>query len=191
LLTKLGSLARLALSAATQKRDFLRRVGVERPALLRGFLLGRARLIVAPLGLETLLQAFPGMSASAGLDFTRQIIERLQSVLTQDGQVRRLETCLDAPAGAFPADASDGRLAAGLTARDATAPVKGQLQAAGALHAVAGSGTALVHFPEGKPPSAGQVADWLRWAWQQTDVIRLRFLTAAKSRQMTLPASGA
>src|SRR5262249_22596442 len=49
-LEKLKSLARLALSAAVQKREFLRRHAEECPALARGFLLERARLVVAPVG---------------------------------------------------------------------------------------------------------------------------------------------
>src|SRR5439155_14648804 len=50
-LRKLGSLARLALSAAKQKRDFLRRYCQERLARASGFLLDRARLVVVPMGL--------------------------------------------------------------------------------------------------------------------------------------------
>src|SRR5260370_14053613 len=70
-LDKLGSLARLALSAGVQKREFLRRIGKDRPALLRGFLLGRARLVAAPVGLESVVRAMTGegVSQEVGLRF--------------------------------------------------------------------------------------------------------------------------
>ena len=60
---KLGSLARMALSAAVQKRDFLRRHCEDRPALTSGFLLDRARLVVVPIGLESCVRAFTGQGS--------------------------------------------------------------------------------------------------------------------------------
>src|SRR5262249_55659097 len=59
-LQKLSSLARLALSAAVQKRDFLRRHRREHPTVSRTFLLDRARLVVVPIGLETVVQRLLG-----------------------------------------------------------------------------------------------------------------------------------
>ena len=49
-LRKLGSLVRLALSAAIQKRNFLRRHRQGR-TINRGFILERARLVIVPVGL--------------------------------------------------------------------------------------------------------------------------------------------
>src|SRR5439155_3139579 len=66
-LRKLDSLARLALSAATQKRDFLRRHSTGRPNGHRGFVLDRARLVAVPVGLEHATQTLLGHGlASAG-----------------------------------------------------------------------------------------------------------------------------
>jgi hypothetical protein len=66
-LRKLGSLARLALSAAVQKRDFLRRrKQAGGPPLSAGFLLDRARLVVAPVGLDVVALRFTGEGLCAG-----------------------------------------------------------------------------------------------------------------------------
>jgi hypothetical protein len=182
-LHKLGSLARLALSAATQKRDFLRRHHRDRTALTRGFLLDRARLVVAPVGLDRAVRGLLGRGLCedvTALEFARQAVKRLGEVLRQDGRHSQLDTCLDALADFFlgenPADP------AGLTPWDVTAPVKSQLRAAGVLHA-AEAGTAAVLVPEGSTPTAEQTAGWLRWAWQHTDVVRLRFVRFARPHQ--------
>src|SRR5439155_13714045 len=53
-LAKLGTLARLARSAGHAKQDFLRRRG--RPAVARGFLLDRTRLVVVPPGLGAVVR---------------------------------------------------------------------------------------------------------------------------------------
>ncbi|HXG08836.1 MAG TPA: ATP cone domain-containing protein [Gemmataceae bacterium] len=209
-LHKLGSLARLALSAAVQKRDFLRRHGEDRPDVMRGFLLQRARLVAAPVGLEAVARLFTGRGLCEGkpaVDFTRQTVQRLREVLRQDGRACLLETCLDAPPLHFRLDPANpdsiedvapgqegsavgeqnfpAEQAANLGAWDTVAEVKAQLRAAGALHAAAETGTAAVFLPT--EPTAEQVADWLRWAWQHTDIARLRFLRLAPApQQLTL-----
>jgi hypothetical protein len=185
---KLASLARLALSAAVQKREFLRRHSEDRPDLTRGFLLSRARLVAAPVGLEAVARAFTGCGLCEGkpaVDFTRRVVQRLRDVLRQDGRACLVETCLDAPSLGFRLGAAEGEVA-GLTPWDAGAEVKHQLRAAGALHAAAEMGTAAVLLPDAAP-SAEELAGWLRWAWKQTDVTRVRFLRAAPAhRQLTL-----
>ena len=106
-LPKLGSLARLALSAGVQKREYLRRLergrprpSADAPALTSGFLLDRACLLVAPVGLDRVVHSFINKGLSAGgaaLDFGRQIVLRLRDVLRQDGRNAHLDTCLDGP----------------------------------------------------------------------------------------------
>jgi hypothetical protein len=177
-LHKLGSLARLALSAAVQKRDFLRR---QRPALGRGFLLERARLVVTPEGLGEVVRALAGGDLAAGgpaLEFARRVLQRLRDVLRQDGLACRIATCLDAAPGVAPVEGE----------AETTATVKQQLRAAGSLHAVAEGGTARIVLPGERPPGPEQIADWLRWAWQQTDVTRVRFHRPAPTQQqLTVP----
>jgi hypothetical protein len=190
-LHKLGSLARLALSAAVQKRDFLRRHAAGRPALTRGFFLDRARLMVAPVGLESVCRALTGKGPCDGKapEFARQVVQRLRDVLREDGRACLIDTALDAPDGfTFAADSGESSAVAGVTPWDAAAPVKAQLRAAGALHAAAEGGTAAVLLAEERPPAPEQVAEWLRWAWQQTDVGRVSFVRPAPARrQLTLP----
>jgi hypothetical protein len=190
-LQKLGSLARLALSAAVQKRDFLRRHAPDRPELTRAFFLDRARLMVTPVGLESAVRSLigKGLCDSKAPDFARQIVQCLRDVLHEDGRACLIDTCLDAPAGFTLGAPVGGELpaVAGLTAWDAAAPVKAQLRAAGALHAAAGGGTAAVLLPDERSPSVEQLAEWLRWAWQQTEVGRVCFMRPAPAhRQLTL-----
>ncbi len=176
-LHKLGSLVRLALSAAVQKRDFLRKRGQELNRAWWG--VERARLLVVPVGLDAVVRRLRGGSLAAGgeaLELARQIVQRLRTVLRQDGEACRLLTTLDG----LPADAGKEiapEHVAGLTGWDAAASVKSQLRAAGALQAGEG-GTALVPFAPAAPPDAEQAAEWLAWAWQRTDVVRLRFVAA-------------
>jgi hypothetical protein len=188
-LQKVGSLARLALSAGVQKRDFLRGVAAGRPALTRGFLLDRARLIAVPVGLEEVVRAFTGarVSEAGGTDLARRIVERLQEVLQTEGLARRLHVKLDSPVGGW--QPSMGSV--GLSAWNPTATVKNQLKAAGTLHAIAESGTASVGLPNETPPTAEQIADWLHWSWQQTDLVRVRWgYASAADRQLTLEMKG-
>ncbi len=184
-LKKLGSLARLALSAAVQKREFLRRRERERPGdasaappVTGGFLLDRARLVVAPVGLDAVVARFTGGGLCSGkeaLDFGKQIVQTLRDALRQDGGRSRLAACLDGPAGfRFSGGWPAAGQAAGLTAWDATAPPKHQLRAAGALHALAEGGTAVLVLPGDPRPTAETVADHLRSAWKQPDVNRIR-----------------
>ena len=89
-LKKLGSLTRLAFSAATQKRDFLRRrvTAPGEPPVTSGFLLDRARLVAAPVGLDAVVQRFTGSGLCSGgeaLDFGKRIVQTLSDVLRQDG----------------------------------------------------------------------------------------------------------
>lgn len=192
-LQKLGSLARLALSAGVQKRDFLRRHSQGRPGLRRGFLLDRARLVVVPVGLEAVVRGLAGRSlggGGAGLDLARQILRRLREVLEQDGRALHLETCLDS-AAAFSLDTSTEPTAeqiAGLTPWDPTVPPRQQMKAAGHLHGVAERGTAAVLFSEDRPLAVDEAVTLVRYARRQTDVNRLSFQRATPSRhQLTAP----
>ncbi len=184
-LKKLGSLARLALSAAVQKRDYLRRreAAPGAPPVTSGFLLDRARLVAAPVGLDAVVQAFTGRglcSGGAALEFGKQIVQTLRDVLRQDGGQTRLATCLDGPDDfRMDGEALTVGRAAGLTPWEATAPMKSQIRAAAALHAAADGGTAALFLPADTRPTAEAVADWLRMAWKHADVSRVRFRPAA------------
>jgi hypothetical protein len=182
-LKKLGSLARLALSAAVQKREFLRR----QDSFKSGFILDRARLVVAPVGLDDVVTAFTGGGLCSGkesLDFGKQIVQALRDVLRQDGGACRLGTCLDGPDDFRLGDGKPAiGQAAGLTAWDAAALPKHQLRAAGALHALAEGGTAALILPEDPRPTAEVVADYLRSAWKQSDVNRIRLLRGGGTPQ--------
>jgi hypothetical protein len=207
-LSKLGSLARLALSAGVQKREYLRRLERSRrrehepetsATVTNGFLLDRARLVVAPLGLDSVVHSFVKKGLSSGgaaLDFARQIVLRLRDVLRQDGRTVHLDTCLDGPFEFHHAQAAEqndqwplAENVAGLTAWETTATLKSQLRSAGVLHGVAEHGTLALFLPEDETPSPEQHADWLHTAWQQTDVVRLRLVRRPMpTRQLTFTA---
>lgn len=193
LLERLRSLARLALSAAQQKRDFLRRQTGVCPALTRGFLLERSRLLVVPVGLDQAVQTLLGRGLCSGgeaLELGCEILQRLKDVLRQEGRVSALQTCLGSAAWGEES-ASDGSpaLAAGITCWEEAAPVRAQLRTIGELHTAAEGGTGTLFLPADPPPTADQVADWLRWAWNETMVLRLRLLRSLPThRQLTFPA---
>jgi hypothetical protein len=198
---KLGSLARLALSAAVQKRAFLRKQeergqAADGPAVTSGFLLDRARLLVAPVGLDSVVHAFTGMGLCAGgtaLDFGRQIVQRLRDVLRQDGRAALLETCVDGPfAFRLPEEAAgpSAEKTAGLTPWESSAAIKSQVRAGGALHAVAERGTLALFLPDGQATQAEQAAEWLQSAWQHAEVMRLRLVHGpAGHQQLTFGGS--
>ena len=211
-LNKLGSLARLALSAALQKRDYLRRRRGDRSALQRGFVVDRARLIVVPVGLESATQTLLGRGISSGgaaREFAQQVVGRLQTVLEKDAQAYALETGVDSalghrlqPAGRGPEEPpdsrhlwpiSDGRWPspeelAGLTPSDPRAAAKDQLQGASPLHKAAGAGTVALLVSEQRPLSAEELVRLLRFAWQQTEVTRVRLVRQVpQPRQLTAP----
>jgi ATP cone domain len=169
-LQKLGSLARMALSAGAQKREFLRKHIAGRPGLSRGFLLDRARLAAVPLGLEAAVYALLEQrvcGSAEALGFARQVIDHLRDALQRDGRSRHLETCLDGP---FPGDSAGTEQAT----VDPAASALDQLHAADALLSKDATGTAAVVLPPDESLSAPAVADLLRHAWQKTALVRVR-----------------
>jgi hypothetical protein len=190
-LQKLGSLARLALSAAVQKREFLRRHAADHPMLTRGFLLDRARLMVAPVGLDATVWLVTGkrLCDAKGAELGRQVVQRLRDVLREDGHACLVDSCLDAPAGFRFDEVRIGPelpVIAGATPWEAATP-KAQLRAAGALHAVAEGGSAALLLDGEHPPGADQIVEWLRLAWSQSEVGRVCLVRPAPAhRQLTL-----
>lgn len=95
-LQKLGSLARLAITAAVQKRRFLSRYQRRRTS----FLVDRARLAVIPIGLESVSKIYTGqgiLPGSTGADFALRIIGSLSEILRGEGPRYNLDAVLDSP----------------------------------------------------------------------------------------------
>jgi hypothetical protein len=184
-LKKLGSLSRLALSAAVQKRDFLRRHGTGRPALTRGFRLDRARLVVTPVGLGTVVARWGGQAA----EFGRAVVQRLHTALVEDGRACRMVTAVGCvPPGGDSVELEPEALGPVAAGRAALAAVKQQLRGLNALHAGVELGSVVVSLSAENPPAAEEVAGLLRHAWQQTEATRLAFRrTPAAPRQLTAP----
>jgi transcriptional regulator NrdR family protein len=93
-LQKLGSLARLAITAAIQKRRFLTRYHRNRTA----FLVDRARLAVVPVGLEFVARNFAGQSILPGTpaaELASRIVQNLHDTLRDEGPRYNLEISLD------------------------------------------------------------------------------------------------
>jgi hypothetical protein len=156
-----------------------------RPALAGRFLLDRARLVVVPVGLEAVVHSFLGRGLGSGkpaTEWARRLLQSLQQDLHDAGRTYRLECCLEEGSGfaGYAEVARDGpHELAGLTGWDPSAALRGQVRAAGALHAVAQGGTALVVIPAEKSPGGEELADVIRYAWQQLEVTRLRFVRPA------------
>jgi hypothetical protein len=197
-LEKLASLARMAVSAGVQKRNFLRRRQTTQ-ALSRGFLLDRARLVIVPVGLEAVVLALGGQgicSSNLALDLGRQILSSLCANLRQAASAASLDAGVDglswtsqAQAAGFALGDGDGSWlpsadqVAGLTCWAAGADAATQLKIAGHLHAAAGAGTAAVLIPDDNSPNPEEIANLLRFAWKRTEVTRLRFLRVPHQQQ--------
>jgi hypothetical protein len=204
---KLVSLSRLALSAAIQKRNFLRGHSHKLPELNRAFMLERARLLVVPVGLETVARTIIGsgqIHAPAALEFACQIIRTLKETLHQDGQSFLLATVIDPSATTRIGDdrqqieessslhaerrgmethESASRTVAGLTTGDSALPVKKQLQAIGSIHAITESGSGTLLSSESAPPTPEEAVELVRYAWQHTEIARLRFQRGLSSQR--------
>jgi hypothetical protein len=175
-LKKLGSLLRLAFSAATQKREYLRAHGQDRLALLSGFLLDRARLVVAPQGLNRAM-ALLGESG----EFATAVIARLQNVVEQDARHTHLETSFDG--SLLWATGYDAMHERGIWSNLPAADGKKQLRQLAPLHAATELGAAVILVDAHKPPSAEQVVDWVRWAWKQSTIGRLRLVRVSPQHE--------
>jgi hypothetical protein len=173
-LAKLGSLARLALSAAVQKRAFLRGQEDARALLSGGFFLDRAVLMAVPVGLDQVVHHYTGRGLCAGgeaVKLGRRILLRLRDVLRQDGGRAFLETCLDGPCSFRFSSLAD---IAGLTPWGQDAPVPKQIRAASLLHTAANRGTLALFLPPAVGSDPSQVAQLLWKLWRRTEVVRMR-----------------
>jgi hypothetical protein len=167
-LKKLGSLVRLALSAGVQKRDFLRKHGTDKEYLARSFLLDRARLLLGPVGLDSVITTLLGCSladSSAGLDFARRIVERLLDVVSEDARTRHLAVCLD---GRYltgtSLDLSPGQVS----------NLRDQVRVAAALHAAADLGATNLFVPKDDSWASDELVESLRWLWKRSNVSGVR-----------------
>lgn len=180
-LQKLGSLVRLALSAGVQKRDFLRRRVADHPELARGFLLDRARLVVAPVGLHQVVAALLGHTPEEdadALEFARRVVERLRDVVDEDGRSRHLEVCLDGALFGLSeaSQQTDCSLGRG----------RSLVRIATALHDSAPLGTLAVATTAGDSLRADQIVASLRSLWERSAVTRLCLRRADQPlRQLT------
>jgi hypothetical protein len=197
---RIASLARLAVSAGMQKRDFLRRHSATRTELSRAFLQDRSRLIIVPVGLEAVVQGLLGHGICDGerrIKLARQIVQRLEEVLREDDRLGRIEACVDScrdllvGSAAELLDGSESTHAAGLTAWDVQATPRDQIKAAGSLHALVRRGTAAALISPEQVLTVEEVVDLLRYAWKQTELVRLRLVRIGRTqRQLEAPWMG-
>jgi hypothetical protein len=196
LLHKLGSLARLATTAGLQKRNYLRRHG--RAGVNRAFLLERARLVIVPIGLPAVAQACAGhplAPTKVTRDMGRRILQSLATVLREEAQRSGLETCIDSAPfchgqETVPERAECGReilpgpepRIGGLTAWEPGTSLKSQVRTASPWHAAAGAGTAVVVLGDNQLPTLDETATFLRFVWEETDVVRLCFARTQSER---------
>jgi hypothetical protein len=175
LLSKVGTLAELALSAGRIHRVLLRRqaaIGID-----SGFLLDRARLLVIPVGLEHVVQSMTGQhwTTTAGMEFARDILLGLKAALLRDA------ARMPAIIGWQP---SIPEFAAGLENVDV--PPRQQLRAASTLQTALGSGTAVISLPSGTPARPEEIADLVVFAGLQPGIERFMFRARTpRLRQMT------
>ncbi|HZU35570.1 MAG TPA: ATP cone domain-containing protein [Gemmataceae bacterium] len=191
-LEKIPSLARLALSAGVQKRDFLRRYRSDWPT----FLLGQARLVVVPIGLNAVVERLVGGGLATGgppAELARTIVQSLAESLQRAGAAYRLDTAVDSALdGQLETATDDPPLRqpsqVGLTCANGTLAARTQIKAAAILHAATNAGTAHVLFADDALPGTEELLRLLKYACQQTSMVRLRFQRhGSDARQMVAP----
>ena len=164
-LHKVGSGVRLALSAGVQKRDFLRNQTGNKEDLASGFLLDRARLMVAPAGLHSVVATLLGCSLAQntdGLDFARRVVQRIFDVVNEDGRSRHLPVGLDGSLLAASVDPAS-KLPAHLDLED-------QTRVAAALHGAVDLQTAALYITDAARPPVDELVQSLQWLWRRSDV---------------------
>jgi hypothetical protein len=133
------------------------------------------------------------MSAAASplaLDVARQLVHLLEEYLQAAGRAAHLEVGLDSPGPGLAELVSPTELpTAGLSCADADAAPERQLSAAGALHAIAGHGTARVLWPHSVEITPDGLIELLQFAGRRTELVRVLFLrrqTAAAQPEFDL-----
>lgn len=189
-LGKLGTLAQMAVSAAVQKRRYLR---THNQLLGREFLLDRARLVVAPVGLEEVARQLTGERPCVNqqaLDFARQAISVLISHLHKEGRAANVEVCLDGGWIAAPnLDGVSCATARGVTFWDEQADARSHLRAAATLHSVSGGTATIILSPE-KTASLEDISRLIQFACTRTDITRLVFRSQREPPGMSRWAHG-
>jgi hypothetical protein len=163
LLKKLPSLARIAVSAANQKRQALRTLPESSP-LKQRFLIERASSVIVPYGLDAVVQAATGASlfdSPLSLQFALELLGVLRATLDQAGRGVNLDLRLECLALLHDSDP------------------KKRLQIEGQLHANAGAGIATLLAS----PEADDFVALLRHALDATTVARVQFQRAGNGVQ--------
>jgi hypothetical protein len=165
LLKKLPSLVRIAVSAAAQKRQYLRGLPDASP-LKRRFLIDRATALVTPHGLDLAVHAITGERPShspLSLDFAVRILRTLHDTLSHSNRTSHLDLRLDSHE---------------LPGAGDSLPLTKQVDIAGKLHAQAGAGTARLVVN-----ADGQIdLDFLRSVWSSS-VVRMQLQRASAALQ--------
>jgi hypothetical protein len=128
LLKKLPSLVRIAVSAANQKRQALRTLSESSP-LKQRFLIERASSVIAPDGIDTVVQATTGASlfeSPLSLQFALELLRVMRETLDQAGRAVNLDLRLEC----LPLSRADNN--------------RRHLELEGQLHANAGAGIATL-----------------------------------------------
>jgi hypothetical protein len=204
---RLASLGRLALSAARQKRAFLRchaeeGAGAAR-ALGRGFLLERARLVVILIGLDSAVRLLMGsglMEDAARGELARGILQQLHTALQAEAETAGLDVHLDAASGTLTdwdrsgseevmqtMGHTDPAMNSSVAPHWPAASLDAQLHAAAALHETCAGGTAALVLSEHPAPAAEAIMAVLRNIWRDTTLSGLRLVRPAAARQPTIP----
>jgi hypothetical protein len=187
-LTKLVSLVRLALSAATQKRTYLRSLKEKSPFLAQGFFLEKARVVLTPIGLDQAVADLTGDDCCSRspepLSFGCQILEKIRTTAQSDGRALLMDVVVDSPLtdGQFrsnillPSEANWNKYPAGVTVCDSDTPLERQISVCSALHAAAKGGTALIPIDRLADDSDDHLIAALRYAWEKTELLAMRLI---------------
>src|SRR5262249_39729186 len=116
------------------------------------------------------------------LELARRIVHRLCTVLRESAGSSYPDACVDGNIAATADLTLAPVQAPGLTPWDAGAALANQLRAGSALHDVAQAGTLVILLNEQVGTSPAELLDTLRFAWEKTNIVRLRFARSAASQ---------
>jgi hypothetical protein len=182
----LARTVQLAVRAAVQRREFLRRVGPHPPAPA----LDQAALALSVLGLDWTIQQWAGKSIAedgGALKLALNLIELLRHLAEREARFFGLAVVLDAPPDAASVRSappispreSRGDLIIGLHPWNARIGPRAQIHAAGQLHAVARAGT----FTCPRDALSGdEIESLIDWTLHNTSLNRLAFSRIREDR---------
>jgi hypothetical protein len=174
----------LAVRAAVQKREFVRRL--PRPG--EPSVVDQAIVAIYPIGLDWTARQLVGRGAAedeGALKLCETLVRLLRDAAGREARHFRLGVVIDHPIDVpddYPvADGTGGddhgQLAGGLVPTGSNLGLRRQIHAIGRLHAIAQAGTLICMRNPATVENHHQLTETLDWALRNSDLVRLQLIT--------------